>query len=275
MSFLLESDNNGYLYQDTNTIRELIEAENEWNRGNPNNTEVPITFRTISYGELIRSEPEVDQVTPIGSLRFCNAVGAMQGAKPVSAINVPAALESYAGRKIFRYVGDERLKRLLSEYEGVVVKPADQPKRFDCVELHERDIASFAAKNPPPYFVSEKIQQKIVAEWRVFFWNHRIIGLAPYCLYKWIAPNEDVCKEMLQSWTDAPIAGTLDVAILETGDNVVIEAHPLISCGLYGFERRELLSMHRAAWREHVEKKQQRHFKDVKINNHNCYLFAC
>lgn len=254
MDFLLECDNNGYLSSDVNTIREIIVAENNWNQTDPNNTEDHIGFRLISYGELMRSDPDINDIVPIGSLRFCDAVGAMQGARPVSALNVPFELRRYAGRMVYSAVDEAKLEELIAKYRSVFVKPNDRPKRFESVMLTEQEYTAFVKENEPAYFVSEKLQAKIVAEWRVFFWRHRIIGIAPYSLSKWVMPNDDVCRDIIHSWANAPTAGTLDIAVMQNGANIVIEAHPLISCGLYGFDKRELLAMHSSAWREHVSK---------------------
>lgn len=40
---------------------------------------------------------------------------------------------------------------------------------------------------------------------------------------------------MIEEYKEAPIAYTLDVAITDKGDTVVLEVHDFFSCGLYGF----------------------------------------
>ena len=46
---------------------------------------------------------------------------------------------------------------------------------------------------------------------------------------------------------------TVDVAVLANGQTVLIEVHPFISCGLYGFEGPDLLRMVSAAWNHQIQ----------------------
>ena len=55
-------------------------------------------------------------------------------------------------------------------------------------------------------------------------------------------PDFDKIDAMIAAYrNEAPAAYTLDVAVTETGDTVILEVHPFVSCGLYGFDQGDKL----------------------------------
>ena len=95
-------------------------------------------------------------------------------------------------------------------------------------------------------YISEVLN--IFSEWRVFVFNERIVGVKHYLGDPWAMPDKSVVYQMVREYTDCPAAYTLDVTVaadLYSGKSstVVIEVHPFVSCGLYGFEGKELPKM--------------------------------
>lgn len=46
----------------------------------------------------------------------------------------------------------------------------------------------------------------------------------------------------------------MDVVVLENGKTVLLEVHPFILCGLYGFEGSDLLKLAKVAWVHQIRK---------------------
>ena len=163
--------------------------------------------------------------------------------------------ESITGRKCYDFTDEhELIDALQTVPNGFVVKPGDYAKRFDAFKVGRAEYIDLRDK-PGPYFASEYVAKDIEAEWRVFFYRGEIVDARPYLLHSWLAPTDLFAKLVLKEWGEnAPKAGTLDIAILAGGRNILLEVHPMIACGLYGFEDPILLRMLRDAWVEQVTK---------------------
>ena len=67
----------------------------------------------------------------------------------------------------------------------------------------------------------------------------------------WVCPDRAMVEEMAKLVSLSSC--TVDVAVLANGQTVLIEVHPFISCGLYGFEGPDLLRMVSAAWNHQIQ----------------------
>ena len=83
------------------------------------------------------------------------------------------------------------------------------------------------------YLVSDVIE--IQSEWRAFVYHQDILDLRNYRKDFRLFPNIEKIEEMVALYDTSPSAYTLDVAINEDGETVLVEVHPFVSCGLYGF----------------------------------------
>ena len=64
---------------------------------------------------------------------------------------------------------------------------------------------------------------------------------------------QSLIKEMVRTYKSAPSVYTLDVAIKDSGETVIIECHRFFSCGLYGFsDYRRLPVMFTRTWKEMI-----------------------
>lgn len=185
------------------------------------------------------------RTVPVGSIAFVDRFLDDLGLEGLTAMNIPPELEreEFLGRKIFRGVQKKDIPKMVEEYGPLLVKPGRRPKLFEAARSN--DMAGVPSTEP--LFVSQMLPEPIVAEWRVFVLHGRVVGLRPYILDRWVCPDQAIVEKM--AW---PLFGygaaALDVAILKSGRTVVIECHPFISCGLYGFEGPDLLRMAKAAW---------------------------
>lgn len=258
--FLLEMSD-GFLAETPNTVRENIDAANAWFQGDPRNRgePFPYSYEFASIDDVESGPLSYVGTVPVGSVEFCAAVANHQGLGSIPALNIPTALRSkeFLARQAFDAPDDKALWSLITEHDSIFVKPGDTAKRFDTTRVDAVYASDFLRENPGPYFVSTLLPENIVAEWRVFFYRGRIVAARPYVLDEWVAPNKMFILKALEAWDDKPPAGTLNVAVLANESNivtanrtnVVIEAHPFIACGLYGFEGEIVLKMMREAWR--------------------------
>ena len=97
------------------------------------------------------------------------------------------------------------------------------------------------------FMVSEKIE--IESEWRCFVHNKTLVDVCRYAGEFDKIPDRKIIEKMIDAYQNCSPAYTLDVAVLTTGETVVIEVHNFWSCGLYGFPADErILRMAAAAF---------------------------
>jgi len=194
--------------------------------------------------DLRAEEGDPELTIPIGSLDFVQKYLRENDLNPLQAVNIPIELESfrYLSRRAWYCNSKEDLVGLIGEeHEPLFVKPGSIPKLFEATTTRYLDDVPADAS----LFVSE-ILPDIQAEWRVFVLRGSIKYLAPYNLKAWLCPDRSLVEEMARK-VSLPSC-TIDVAVLGSGETVLIEVHPFISCGLYGFEGTDLLRMAATAW---------------------------
>ena len=134
------------------------------------------------------------------------------------------------------------------------MKSGSTPKRFE--------LARYTGKEKfpdnEPLFVSTPFEDEILSEWRVFCLNGKIKSIHPYGpVTAWKMPDVGDVLSMVRRVTENTCPSfALDVAVLGTYPETytaVVEVHPFISCGLYGFEGPEVLKMAIAAWRHFIK----------------------
>lgn len=259
--FLLQCEASGHMWELPHTAREVMDALNEWNAGAPGYDQKRdgLTYIMASHEDVLRGGCEVLGVIPVGSVEYVNMVLSRLGRPPLCAVNVPQELRdlSFTGRRVYDAATQDDVSHILSCPEAptsLLVKPGDTPKRFEAQKVTRSDITRLR-ECPGPYFVSEILDKEIDAEWRVFFHHGRIISARPYLLPTWVCPDRAFAERLLKAWPTAPAAGTLDIAVLEDGTNILLEAHQFISCGLYGFDDPELIPMLRDGWNWELNRK--------------------
>lgn len=82
----------------------------------------------------------------------------------------------------------------------------------------------------------EVFKNKIISEWRIYVHNNSLLDARNYSGNFMISPNYDYVKTVLQENTKDkfPCAYTIDIGILENGENVVIEFNDMWAIGNYG-----------------------------------------
>ena len=246
MNFLIQKINNEIRHDFAFTLIESARFHNWLHHG----TRIGIKYlNTIDIVEPSDIYPPFDfknyhyrqKYVPIGSVDFVvEYLQRMYGLMP-KPINVPEALFDRANRKIFN--GNHlSLENCAGKY---FVKSNDYFKGFtEIIECVDTGNQGTTYSKPIPigdYQFSEVIS--IDSEWRAFIYNGKMIGLQNYCgeFTKW--PDVWKIKQMIYEYQangKPPIAYTLDVGVNDRG-TFVIELHPMMSVGLYGFSDHKVL----------------------------------
>lgn len=93
------------------------------------------------------------------------------------------------------------------------------------------------------YVVTSRVE--FLSEYRVFVHDKEILGCQNYLGDPMSFPDSEYIKDIISEY-EGPKAYTLDIGIWEKdGKSVtdIIEIHPFVSCGLYGFYDREIIPM--------------------------------
>lgn len=208
---LVPADEFGY------KVIEAVEYNNWYNR----NDEYQFVFAT-------EITDEHKDCIPVGAVEF--VLGHMKkfhGVENVKPINIPEELFTYANRFV-KNIKRADVWELLSEYGELFVKSSEKIKQFTGI-CNARSNLSVC-----DYQVSEVID--IESEWRCFVRNGRLLDIKNYSGDFALMPDMARVHEMIDSYKSAPPAYTLDIAVTEGGETVIIEVHNFFSCGTYGFE---------------------------------------
>lgn len=246
--FIIQTGNNGQVLHDFSF--RLIEAIGfaEWKYGYP------------MYGHQFSAEGEglvtltqkgvsVEDIVPIGSLEFVfdrmTEMG-VKGVSNVTPLNIPDFLQQPEFLNRSYESGLTRQALLVSDMElPKFIKSATVYKGFVDVVEDKRLIRGLS---PVERFdVSEVVD--IEAEWRVFVQRDEMVGAKPYGSHHLFPkpPNVRFLERLIQAIKSErqaggffPMSYTLDIGVSLDG-SFLIECHPFVSCGLYGFEDLERL----------------------------------
>lgn len=182
---------------------------------------------------------------PIGTIPFVQTwLNEYKGIDKMDPIEVPEVLrtEKYLGRKYQVYT----LKELPLDGYGFL-KDIEKLKSFsycgDLLRLDKTDKDIFKSNT---YLVSSFVDIK--AEYRVFVLDYSIEAIQYYDGDCTIFPDVSVLKEMIGRYyleKNRPRSYTMDIAVLSNGRTVILEVHPVVSVGTYGYTEESLLYMYR------------------------------
>lgn len=210
-----------------------------------------VTFDTWFYGERryrflhARHLPErwPRHAVPVGSLEWVqDALTRLTGRPFPEPTYIPAALRTpgWLGRELVR------IPKAACQWNGPRwVKSASQWKGLVDIVSDPRSLPE------DDYWVADKVE--FTTEWRAFVWQGQLRGIRNYAGDDTLMPHIPTVEAMIQMATpEMPLAWTLDVGVLRNteGRTVVVETHPFVSCGLYGWADAQWLPvMAVAGWR--------------------------
>lgn len=230
--FLVQECAPGY-QADLWNIREAL----EWEQGRPDAGYRVVQTNDSDLTEILTAR---DDVVPVGTIEFVERI--LGGHILPLNIPEPLAAEKFTGRKVWRDISATELSALLMSGEELFIKSASQCKAWAPCTVTEKDISKLLPLER--FFASQYIE--LFSEWRVFVFHREIQDARPYAAEKgawFVAPSLSAVDEMVKAYADPPPAYTLDVGVTPDGKTVIIEAHPFIACGLYGFSSSRIPAM--------------------------------
>ena len=234
MKFLLQTVNGQISDVEVFNARELIIHSKILNE-----------YLLMDYRELKDTKLDYSDWIPIGTLEFVRAwLKKYHNISEMKPIEVPEVLreEKYLGRS-YDIVSFEDLE--LKGYK--FIKDIDKLKQFsftgDLGNLDKNDESIFISKN---YLISNVVD--IMSEYRVFVSDMSIKAIQFYDGDCTVFPNVSLLCEMIGKYylvQDRPKSYTMDIAVLKNGRTIILEVHPVVSVGTYGYSSPELLNMYK------------------------------
>lgn len=191
-------------------------------------------FYDLKFTQQIGENMEGDLI-PVGSLKFVfDYMDKVEGidTEDIEPINIPEELKKkkYLKRKIEDKVYNSSIS---PGKNGKFVKSATQYDGYTGI------ISNTAYVPEDQYLVSKIIDIK--SEFRVFIFDGEIKDIKNYKGDYFTLPDFNLIQEMVDKYVSSPLAYTIDVAVTKEDNAVLIECHPFVSCGLYGFRDYKVL----------------------------------
>lgn len=164
--------------------------------------------------------------------------------------SVPAPLEAFAGRRIWR----STMRDLRSRVEGgevIFAKPRpDRLKAFNGQLFSAfRDLIPTAhVADEEPIDCADPID--LVSEHRCFVLRGDPIDLRRYKGDPLVLPDTDVIRESVAVYTDAPMGYAIDYGVTQDGKTVVVEINDGYAVGAYGMAPVYYANLIAARWDE-------------------------
>lgn len=167
-------------------------------------------------------------ITPLGTIRFVETRLKDVGVAHMWPTEIPPCLRQgcFLGRRYGVVSGNPSFPE---ESGAWLIK--------DAANLKAGGWRPQAAHRDGLWAVSERIE--ILSEWRLIYFGGKIQCASNYDGDPMLFPDAKLCREMLAVGLmdpSFPQAGTIDIGIIADGSEertVLIETHPLVSCGLY------------------------------------------
>jgi len=186
-----------------------------------------------------------EDFTPIGSIEFVHEYVKRYFPNHVESLrplNVPEELLPFAGREIVNIplagMNDNEIHKALKSF------PSQLYVKSNYVIKDEHNGPAYNLLGVPCYGcqVSGYVPQ-IFSEWRIFVFKGEVQQACYYAGDPLIFPDTGRIMNMVEAYTKAPVAYTLDVFTaptknwdgVERTETYVMECHKFYSVGLYGF----------------------------------------
>lgn len=170
---------------------------------------------------------------PVGTLDF---VQSFLDSK-MKPLEVPEILRDFLNREYHILKGKDITDRFKNG--NYFFKDADTLKSWNNA-LNPYDMT---LEDDTNYVVSRRVE--FISEYRVFVYNDEIQSIQNYLGDVTVFPNINYIKEIVDSYSNIsnkPHAYTLDIGI-HNNNTDLIEIHPFVSCGLYGFYDKNIIPM--------------------------------
>jgi hypothetical protein len=143
------------------------------------------------------------------------------------------------------------IKRLVQLGNKYFIKPFEI-KLFTGFVIDQMQYTSIQGlPDDTPVMVYDVFKGDLLSEWRVYINNHKMVDSRNYSGDFTICPNYDYVQSIIkENKKDFPVSYTMDIGILSTGENVVVEFNDMWSIGNYGIDNGEYLKLLRTRYHE-------------------------
>lgn len=254
INFLLQTVGNHVRHD---FVFELEHAVDYHNWREPNS--MGIYYSNLEDLDKLKGDEFIKTCIPVGTIefvyKFIDTFIKPNGSKEIKPINVPEELieYEYSKRTIENAEFDNNSESRFEWYKWmrdyalldvIFIKSNDIIKNSVNDFYKINDILDKQLIPNGNYQISECIN--IVSEYRCFIYNDELKGIQYYSGDFTKFPDINKIYDMLDVYNFncsgvAPQAYTLDVAVTDNNDTVVIEVHEFFSCGLYGFNDYQVL----------------------------------
>ena len=192
-----------------------------------------------------KAEQQGKRIIPVGPLEFVKK-RLQQETKNENAamppIEIPDGMEWNANREYKILLGKDIPKDIVENGKKWFLKDADHLKQWNNLLVNG---SSESMINPDTrYVVSERVE--IVSEHRVFVYMDEVQEIRNYSGSHLLFPDISVVESCINDYrivdANRPAAYTMDFMRFQ-GCTGLIEIHPFVSCGLYGFYDSRILDM--------------------------------
>jgi len=181
----------------------------------------------------------------VGSVEFMKEVFSKIGKE-----NVRVPKNSNREHKVMT-LGDA--KKIAKSGQSIFIKPFDI-KLFTGFILDQMVHTSISdVSDDTNVMVYDVFSSKIKSEFRCYIHNNRVVDVRNYSGDLFCCPNEEYLKGIIDINKDFPISYTIDIGVLENGDNVVIEYNDMWAIGNYGIPNELYLRLLRDRYFEIVK----------------------
>jgi hypothetical protein len=145
--------------------------------------------------------------------------------------------------------------KILSKSKSIFIKPFDI-KLFTGFVLDQMVYSSISdVSDDTMVMVYDIFPSPIKSEWRCYIGRDRIVDIRNYSGDIFTTPDEGYLESVISSNKGGlfPTSYTIDIGILENGDNVVIEYNDMWAIGNYGIDNYEYFSLLKSRYFEIVK----------------------
>jgi hypothetical protein len=191
-------------------------------------------YTNINYFEEFNQIPNNPNSILVGSVESTIHFFKNVGINPPDVLNIPNELVSYLGRAInILDMGTFRKSYKLPTF----IKPYDKVKFFPSGVASKKSTIDFLLQDIPDNFkilTSEVVD--MISEYRCFINRGKLVGMKHYLGDFKVFPNVNIIEECISSYSNPPISYTMDFAITDKNQTILIEINDAWSIGSYGLD---------------------------------------
>lgn len=171
----------------------------------------------------------------IGSVQSTKLFFILNDLKVPDHLGYPTELNNFYHREITK----KTIKELGSDYP-YFIKPVSI-KLFTGDIIYSGSMKKLftdyydGVKPDTEIYVSEVVD--IISEYRCFIHKDKIVGVHYYSGDFWRYPNISIVEDMVSSYDSSPISYTIDVAVTENDETIIVELNDMWAIGSYGLDR--------------------------------------